>query len=293
VSQAIRSGLASLLQVEVLPTPPERIGGGCINECYRYVTRTGTVFAKVAAASSVEMFEAEAAGLQELAAAKAIRVPRSLAVGARDGHALLVLEWLELRQPTAETDAACGERLAAQHRITKPLFGWKRANYIGATSQSNLWSRDWVNFWRTHRFDAQLNLAVSKGADSGILERAALLSALMDGFFTSYLPEASLLHGDLWSGNYAADLSGAPVVFDPAVYYGDRECDIAMTQLFGGFGAAFYAAYESAWPLDSGWRERVGLYNLYHLLNHFNLFGGNYLLQADTLIEKLLSELGH
>jgi fructosamine-3-kinase len=115
----------------------------------------------------------------------------------------------------------------------------------------------------------------------------------MDGFFTSYLPEASLLHGDLWSGNANFDCNGRPIVFDPACYYGDRECDLAMTRLFGGFEAGFYEAYQREWPLDDGWRLRVDLYNLYHVLNHFNLFGGNYLKQAESMVNRLLAETGH
>jgi len=292
MSDPLCSGLADLLNTDIL-SQPERVQGGCINECFRYQTRSGAVFVKVAAAASLDLFEAESAGLQELSSANAIRVPRVLGAGIRNERALLALEWLDLERPATRCDTAFGDCLARQHRATKPLFGWKRANYIGTTPQTNLWSRDWVSFWRTHRFDAQLNLAIEKGADTAFVERATLLSALMDGFFTSYLPSASLLHGDLWSGNYAADTAGNPVIFDPAVYYGDRECDIAMTQLFGGFGREFYAAYENAWPLDAGWRERVALYNLYHVLNHFNLFGGSYLAQANAMAEKLLAELGH
>jgi len=288
---AIRSGLAALLNTEVLPEAARRVEGGCINECFRYEAALGPVFVKVAPAERLAMFEAEAAGLQELQAARAVRVPNVFGVGMAGDRAVLALEWLDLSRPTAGTDATFGEQLARQHRVTKPLHGWKRANFIGSTPQTNLWSIDWVNFWRGHRFEAQLNLAARNGADAGFMERATLLCALMDGFFTAHTPVASLLHGDLWSGNYAADSSGAPVVFDPAVYFGDRECDLAMTRLFGGFGEAFYAAYQSAWPLDAGWRQRVELYNLYHVLNHFNLFGGGYLAQAGQMVERLLAEL--
>lgn len=290
---AIRSGLAALLNAKVRSDAARRVEGGCINECFRYETGLGPAFVKVASAHRLAMFEAEAAGLEELQAAHAVRVPNVLGVGEFEDRALLALEWIDLSRPTPRTDRMFGEQLAQQHRTTKPLHGWKRANFIGATPQTNLWSIDWLNFWRGHRFEAQLNLASQNGADAGFMERATLLCALMDGFFAAHTPVASLLHGDLWGGNYAADSSDAPVIFDPAVYFGDRECDLAMTRLFGGFGREFYAAYESAWPLDTGWQQRVELYNLYHVVNHFNLFGGGYLAQAEEMVARLLAELGH
>ena len=289
----LRTKLAALLSTTVLETRSERVEGGCINDCFRYATAKGSVFVKVAEASRLEMFEAEAEGLRELSAAQAVRVPIVLGVGSVSGQALLALEWLDLRPTARRSDAKFGAQLAQLHRVKKPLYGWKRNNFIGSTPQANLWSRDWVHFWRTHRFDVQLDIAVARGADARLVERAALLSALMDGFFTSYIPEASLLHGDLWSGNYAADERSNPVIFDPAAYFGDRECDLAMTRLFGGFSADFYAAYRHEWPLDEGWPARVDLYNLYHVLNHYNLFGGGYLSQAAAMIDKLLAELGH
>jgi fructosamine-3-kinase len=288
---AIRSGIAALLHTSVSPVAALRIDGGCINECYRYEISTGSLFVKVAPAAALDRFEAEAAGLNELRLAKAVRVPDVLAIGVSGQHALLILEWIKLAAAPA-SDAKLGEQLAALHRVNKPLFGFKRSNFIGTTPQINYWSRHWVNFWREHRFEAQLNLAEAK-SDDGFVERAALLSTLIDGFFVAYSPSPSLLHGDLWSGNRSSDSSGAPVFFDPAVYYGDRECDLAMTRLFGGFSAEFYKAYDAVWPLEAGWQQRVDLYNLYHVLNHFNLFGGRYLAQADSMVEKLLSDLGH
>ena len=290
---AIRAGLARLLHIDILATPAQHIAGGCINQCFRYRTLNGSVFVKVSDEKSLDIFQAEAVGLQDLRSVDAMRIPEVFGVGLHEGIAMLALEWIDLHRTTSTSDAKLGELLAKQHRVVKPLYGYKRANFIGNTPQVNLWSRDWLNFWRERRFEAQLNLMESKGADSDFVERATFLSVLMDGFFTSYVPIASLLHGDLWSGNYAADVSGAPVLFDPAVYYGDRECDIAMTNLFGGFSGEFYSAYQGAWPLDDGWQQRVELYNLYHVLNHFNLFGGGYLAQAEAMVNRLMSELGH
>jgi protein-ribulosamine 3-kinase len=290
---AVRAGLARLLQVDVQSVPEQRVVGGCINPCFRYETSIGAIFVKVAAADTLDQFEAEVEGLLALDAANAVRVPQVLGVGVAEGHALLALEWIDLGRPTPSSDSELGEQLAAQHRVTKSLYGFKRNNYIGSAAQANLWSRDWVNFWRERRLEVQLNLAMPDGADEGFVERVTLLLALMDGFFTSYVPVASLLHGDLWSGNYGADAAGAAVIFDPAAYYGDRECDLAMTRLFGGFGSEFYAAYEDAWPLDAGWQHRNDLYNLYHILNHHNLFSGAYLAQAEAMVGRLLAELGH
>jgi protein-ribulosamine 3-kinase len=289
----VGTSLAALLHTEIFSTPPQRIEGGCIHASFRYETSKGPVFVKVCDAAQVEMFEAEAAGLEELRTANAIRIPQVLGTSITADFALLALEWIELRSTTPNSDRQLGEQLAQLHRVTKPMYGWKRGNYIGATPQINLWSHNWLDFWRTHRFEPQLDQAVSNGAHARFIERAALLNTLMDSFFIHYKPQASLLHGDLWSGNYAADANGMPVVFDPAVYFGDRECDLAMTRLFGGFSREFYAAYENAWPLSDGWKERVDLYNLYHVLNHFNLFGSGYLQQAEGMIERLLSELGH
>jgi fructosamine-3-kinase len=290
---AIRAGLAEILRIDVLATPAQPVSGGCSNECYRYDMESGPIFVKVANENSIDVLVAESIGLHELRIADAIRVPQVLGAGVAQGQALLALEWLELMPATPASDAKLGERLAKQHRVTKPLYGFKRNNFIGRAAQANLWSRDWVNFWRERRLETQLLIAESNGIDEQFLERFTLLTALMDGFFTSYVPVASLLHGDLWGGNYAADSSGEPLLVDPAVYFGDRECDLAMTRLFGGFGADFYAAYQSAWPLDEGWKQRVDLYNLYHVLNHYNLFGGSYLPQAEAMVGKLLAELGH
>lgn len=290
---SIRESLAALLRTAIASTPPDSIGGGSTHRCLRYRTRNESVFVKVTPLTQQDMLEAEAAGLEELRVAKAIRVPNVLGLTSTETHALLALEWLDLRPSTAVSDASFGEQLATLHRVVKPLFGWKRSNYIGPTPQINLWGREWLHFWRTHRFEPQLELAIANGASGSIVEPLALLNTLLDGFFVAHQPQASLLHGDLWSGNYGATINGEPVIFDPAVYFGDRECDLAMTRLFGGFSQDFYSAYENAWPLDDGWQQRLELYNLYHVLNHFNLFGGGYLAQAEKMAANLLAELGH
>ena len=189
-----------------------------------------------------------------------------------------------------------GEDLAAMHRVIqesdgRPRFGWFRNNTIGSTIQINDYEDDWEIFWTKHRLGFQLDLARRNGADHRMLQQGEILKESLGVFFQGHHAEASLLHGDLWSGNYAFDQTGIPVIFDPAVYYGDREAELAMTELFGGFPADFYSAYQSAYPLDNGYKTRKTLYNLYHILNHFNLFGGGYQSQARGMIDRLLSEI--
>jgi fructosamine-3-kinase len=184
-----------------------------------------------------------------------------------------------------------GEQLAAMHQYSKDQFGWHRDNTIGSTHQPNKWNSNWIDFWRDQRLGFQLKLAARNGASRRLINKGEQLQDNLEGFFSDYQPVASLLHGDLWSGNYSITAEGDPVIFDPAVYYGDREADIAMTELFGGFGQDFYSAYNNVWPLDDGYKIRKTFYNLYHILNHFNLFGGGYASQAEGMLERLLVEV--
>jgi fructosamine-3-kinase len=215
------------------------------------------------------------------------------AVGAIVEHAFLALEWIDFTASTSAAETRLGEQLAWQHRTSARAFGWHRDNTIGSTAQPNGWHEDWVAFFRERRLRHQLELANRNGHDGLLAERGAQLLESMGAFFASHRPVPSLLHGDLWGGNWAADSAGQPVLFDPAVYFGDREADIAMTRLFGGFGNSFYTAYHATWPLDQAAGTRRALYNLYHVLNHLNLFGGGYLSQAQSMIDRLLAELGH
>ena len=230
-------------------------------------------FRKEAAAARADAFAAEAEGLEALR--PHIRVPRVLDRGVGGGKAFILLEHLALQR--GGDYAALGGMLAGLHRHAGPRFGWSRDNYIGLSPQQNAWCDDWREFWRTRRLAPQLALAARNGFE---LEMPSL--ALLEG----HAPAPSLLHGDLWSGNAGFTAEG-PVVYDPAVYYGDRETDLAMTELFGGFPRAFYRAYEEALPLDPGYERRKHLYNLYHLLNHLNLFGAGYLGQVRETLRLL------
>jgi fructosamine-3-kinase len=267
------------------------VTGGSINDAWRYETERGPIFVKLSARTAADMFAAEADGLEALASAAAVPVPRVLSSGCNDSHAWLALEWIDFGAQTPEAGRALGEALARQHRSMGERFGWRRYNTIGATPQRNDWREHWVGFLREWRLGFQLELALARGARSRVIECGRRLCERLEDFFPGYTPVPSLLHGDLWGGNWGVTENGNPVIFDPAVYYGDREADIAMTRLFGGFGPEFYAAYESAWPLDAGAATRIRLYNLYHVLNHYNLFGGGYLSQAESMIDRLLAEL--
>jgi len=266
------------------------VGGGSINDAYRLEGTDGTrYFLKLNDARHLPMFVAEAAGLDAIAATNTVRVPRHIAHGSAGKQGYLVLEQLEL---SSRGDAKkLGEQLAALHHCHGQRFGFSADNFIGTTPQPNPCTDDWVAFWREHRLDFQLRLAEKNGYGGELQSLGARLMDRLPDFFANYSPQPSLLHGDLWSGNHAFLADGTPTLFDPAVYYGDRECDLAMTELFGGYTADFYAAYRAVYPLDPGYTTRRELYNLYHILNHANLFGGGYARQAEQMMQRLLAEI--
>lgn len=266
-------------------------GHGCLGPTYIANVGSLSLFIKTGERAYLGAFEAERDGLIELATANAVRIPRVVDSGLAADRSYLVMEYLDLRGDRSAAAERLGRALALQHRFRAKQFGWRRDNTIGATRQANSPSADWVEFLGRQRLQPQLALAERNGLDRVTLDLGLELVGSLGFFFSGYAPPPSLLHGDLWSGNYGVTETGEPVVFDPAVYYGDRECDIAMTALFGGFPARFYAAYENVWALDSGFATRKTLYNLYHVLNHFNLFGAPYGAQAHDMLTRLLSEL--
>jgi len=265
------------------------VGGGSINDASILDNGEFSVFVKTNSGDYSDMFAAEAAGLQELAGADALRVPQVITQGEVGETCFLVLENLELGGRGSAQQL--GEQLASLHQHTAGQYGWYRDNTIGSTPQLNGQHHEWISFYRDQRIAWQLELAQQKGYGGNLQQQGDKLLSEIDKFFTDYTPVASLLHGDLWSGNFGYTQAGEPVVYDPAVYYGDREADIAMTELFGGFSSDFYQAYQNAYPLDEGYNVRKNLYNLYHILNHLNLFGGGYLHQAESIIQRLLAEI--
>ena len=273
---------------------PFRIGsaapasGGCIHDSYRIGDARRSYFAKFNDEGSGEAFAAEMDGLQALAAA-GMRVPLPLCRGSAAGRAFLVMECLEFGG--RGNWQAMGRALAAMHRRTGAQFGWHRDNFIGTTPQPNRLHKGWAQFWRDERLLPQLELTKRSGQGSRLIGPGERLADALPALLGGHQPAPSLLHGDLWRGNAEFLADGTPVLFDPAVYYGDREADLAMTELFGGFPRQFYAAYQEAWPLPQGYETRRDLYNLYHVLNHANLFGGGYANQALGMTERLLREV--
>jgi protein-ribulosamine 3-kinase len=267
------------------------LGGGDINSAYRLQGSDRSYFVKLNRRELADMFASEFAGLEEISGTGAVRVPKPVTYGEAGSQAFLVLEYLEFGALNLQAQRLLGQQLAELHRQKQPYFGWRRDNTIGSTPQINARGDDWITFWRERRLGFQLQLAGRNGYVGRLQTQGERLCSALTGLFDGYQPQPSLLHGDLWAGNSATDKQGHPVIFDPACYYGDREADIAMTELFGGYSRDFYQAYNDSWPLDPGYPSRKTLYNLYHILNHLNLFGGGYQRQAENMIMQLLAEL--
>lgn len=262
------------------------VGGGSINQAYAVSGKTNVYFVKLNAPKTLPMFEAEALGLQEIAETNTIKVPRPICWGSTAQRAYLVLEWLDLGYGDRQSWETMGQHLAAMHRVTSPRgFGWQQDNTIGATHQPNPWTSNWVEFFVDHRIGYQLHLGRQKG---GRFPEGDRLLQHIPALLEQHQPAPALVHGDLWSGNAAVTQAQEPIILDPAVYFGDREVDLAMSELFGGFPNEFYRAYDASYPIPEGYEVRKTLYNLYHILNHFNLFGGGYESQANRMIDRLL-----
>ncbi len=249
-----------------------------------------TLFTKSGSLVPSDFFVAEAAGLSALAAVGILRVPGQVWSGRVGGYAFLVMEAVENRAPGPSFFREFGRQLAEHHQKSRGSdFGFDTDNYLGTTPQPNRWNSDWVDFFRRQRLGYQLQLVRGSGRSTPELDRLGdrLLDRLGEWLD---LPEepACLLHGDLWSGNFLVDGEERAVVIDPAAHFGHRECDLAMTQLFGGFAPAFYDAYREFWPLPPGSDERLAIYQLYHQVNHFNLFGGGYLAGCLATLRRLV-----
>ena len=284
----------------VARTPVE---GGCIHRAWCLQTRDGgRLFAKTNRAEQGPLLDAEAEGLRALAQAAppGLRIPTPLALGQAGDQAVLVLPWLELTRgaPSPGAWATFGANLARLHRQSLERapgdtgnlrgFGWERDNFIGASPQTNGWNGSWGLFFTECRLRPQLRSLARKGR---CLEGADRLLERLPGWLDSREVEPCLVHGDLWSGNGGLLAGGGASVYDPAIYRGDRETDLAMARLFGGFPEAFFQGYNEEWPLAEGWQSRKEIYNLYHLLNHANLFGGAYNQQAQAVMCSLLGSL--
>jgi len=289
--QTIVQHIESATQQSFKLLKAQPLAGGDINAAYRLQAEGRSFFVKLNRPDRFAMFEAEAAGLEALAQTRTIPVPKLIVCGRTADHAFLVLEYIALNKLNSRSEQLLGQQLAQLHMQKQDYFGWHCDNTIGSSAQINGRYQDWISFWQQQRLGHQLSLAAANGYGGRLQMLGEKLCADLKPLFSGYRPQPALVHGDLWGGNVAEDELGNPVIYDPACYFGDRETDLAMTELFGGFSPAFYQAYQAVYPLDPGYARRKTLYNLYHIINHLNLFGQGYLHQAESMIDKLLAEL--
>lgn len=268
----------------------EAVGGGCIANASRVETGGGSYFLKWSGGEAGRSFLAEATGLAALrAAGSPLHIPEVIAVAAASDvqPGFLLMEWVEPGEKTRAFWDGFGHGLAGLHRHAKDRYGFDEDNRIGRLPQHNGWTPAWPAFFRERRIAPQVATARAEGRwqrawDAPLDGLYARLDALLPE-----RPEASIVHGDLWSGNFLPTAAGTAALIDPAAYYGHRETDLALTELFGGYDAQFYAAYREAWPLEPGYETRREVYNLYHLINHLNHFGGGYARSVQTALEAL------
>lgn len=266
------------------------VGGGCINDAQTITASDGKkFFLKQNFNSAKDMFFKEANGLKELKKANAIRVPEVILVDTN----FILLEQINSGRKSKNFDEDFGKSFASLHKYTSESFGFYEDNYIGSTPQKNIpepeKKNNWIKFYFNKRILFQYKLLESNGyADSALRKRISLLEDKIDDILRDSENIPSLLHGDLWSGNYMIDENGNACLIDPAVYYGNREADLAMTKLFGGFSSAFYKAYNEYFPLPAGYEYRENIYKLYHVMNHLNLFGSGYYHQTISLLDYYL-----
>ncbi len=274
-------------EVKVQSSSPT--GGGCINQTSVLQLNNGErVFLKYNSHPAPDFFAAESKGLKLLAQAEnGPRIPKPLALQNSQRPSFLILEYIEESSPGSDFPVRFARSLAELHRVTHDNFGLDHDNYIGSTPQKNTHETNGTHFFRNHRLRYQQELARKSGKlPSATDKNLSKLCDRLENYFDISGEKPALLHGDLWSGNYFPDRDHIPCIFDPAVYFGLREADLAMTELFGRLPQRFYDAYHEAFPLNSGYEERKNLYNLYHLLNHLNLFGGSYLGSVEQVLKR-------
>ncbi|WP_286235795.1 fructosamine kinase family protein [Thalassotalea sediminis] len=282
IGKAIEQALSTSFSIE--ETTP--ITGGDINQCFLVSGQKQRYFVKINDKSVLEHFEAEAYSLNKIRESECIACPEVITTGIAFDRAFLVLNVIDFHQPSNKVWRLFGKQLAEMHKhTTHGQFGWQQDNVIGSTLQTNRWSSNWRQFFAEQRIGWQLQLLTEKSIVLGDID---FITDTCHQILLNHQVKPCLLHGDLWRGNVGFSHQ-QPVIFDPASYYGDREADIAMTELFGAFPEAFYQSYHEYYPLPPAYDVRKHVYNLYHVLNHANLFGGVYIDQSKACIHRILS----
>lgn len=282
MSVEFRESLQAVLDQPILDLLP--VSGGCISEAWQVITAEETVFVKLSTSLLPGMLAAEAEGLHELAKSGAIRVPEVI----RLTEDFLVLEFIPTAtNPPTNFWSKLGRQLANLHAYSQKIPGFHQDNFIGRSPQKNHRTSNWKDFFWQSRLLPQWEMAMQRGVPNKIKLLWQKLEILWSATLEGSSPQASLLHGDLWSGNVLVSNNGDPVVIDPAVYYGDAEADLSLTYLFGGFPAKFYDAYHEIRPKSEGFVRRQKVYQLYHLLNHFNLFGNSYTQSVESCLGEI------
>ena len=289
--KAVQRLIAAQTQSHANVLTHETLSGGCINFAQCFQLENGNRYFVKSNRDIPGIFQAESDGLKAIASTESFRVPEVIGLGKTEsGTQFLVLEFISPSSPLENFNQQFGRQLAQLHRADhkESRFGFSGDNFIGSTVQKNAWHHDWVEFFAVQRLGFQLKLANQNGLATSELNRMCeKLINRLDRFIGSSSESPALIHGDLWSGNYLISSDGAPVLIDPAAYFGNRESEFGMTKLFGGFNSEFYHAYNEAYPLAEGWEQRVDIYQLYHLLNHLNLFGTSYISACLQILRKL------
>lgn len=285
--QAIAQQLSETLSIHYRIVEKEKLEGGELHDCYVISDDTERYFVKVNQRDFIHHYELEAENLKLLAESQSITVPIPILVGTTKNHAFIILNYLPTKPlDDPEQSYLFGQQLAKLHQWGEQKeYGFDVENHLGMLVQPNSWHKKWAIFFAEQRIGWQLQLLKEKGIDLVDIDEFVELIKQKLG---PHIPRPSLLHGALWSNNVAQSVMG-PIAYDPACYWGDRECDLAATELFGGFKPEFYQGYENAYPLDARYEERKNIYNLYLLLSYCNHFSGRYLAQADAMIKNLLA----
>ncbi|MEE9431951.1 MAG: fructosamine kinase family protein [Melioribacteraceae bacterium] len=276
----MKSKLENILKEKIISS--NSIGGGCIADTQKITTESGKIyFIKQYTLSTIHRTEAN--GLRELTKANAIRIPKVI----HQDDSFLILEFIESNKQIKNFSEIFGRQFAELHKYSSDKFGFYEDNFCGSTSQKNIPQKNnWTEFYFENRLLFQYKLAEQNGYVSTEMKNVFIyLEKGIHNIIGGSEEDPSLLHGDLWSGNYMTDEKGMPCLIDPAVYYGHREADLAMTKLFGNFGSDFYSAYQEAYLLAEGWEYRENIYKLYHIINHLNLFGMGYYRQVIELMK--------